>query len=139
MNAMTHPRSVKMHVLRNFRLDGWKEKIEGRWTYRDLIAEPAWFEGWISFDAVTWNPYDKHVYCGLNSLDADLLYRFDPSTERFEGLNTQQWADEFDVKIHRTLLLSPKDHSLYFATSLLHDLDRQHAAKGGKLVRFDPH
>lgn len=138
MNRMTQPRSVKMHVLRNFRLDGWKEKIEGRWTYRDLIADPAWFEGWISFDAVTWNPYDKHVYCGLNSLDADLLYRFDPATECFEGLNTQQWADRFDVKIHRTLLLNPQDRSLYFATSLLHDMDQQHAAPGGKLVKFDP-
>ena len=84
-----------------------------------LVADPAWFKGWISFDTVVWNPHDQRIYCGLNSMDGDLLYRFDPSTERFEGMNTQQWADEFDVKIHRTLLLSPKDHSLYFATSLL--------------------
>jgi hypothetical protein len=139
MNRPVQPQYVKAHVLRDYRLEGWKEKIEGRWSYQDLRADPAWFKGWISFDAVVWNPHDQQVYCGLNSMDSDLLYRFDPATERFEGMNTRQWADEFDVKIHRTLLLSPKDHSLYFATSLLHDLDQQHAAKGGKLVRFDPH
>jgi hypothetical protein len=138
MNAMNQPASVRAHILRNYRLEGWKEKIAGRWSYRDLQDDAAWFKGWISFDAITWNPYDKQVYCGLNSMDADLLYRFDPATERFESMNTQKWADKFDVKIHRTLLLNPKDHSLYFATSLLHDLDQQHAAKGGKLVKFDP-
>ncbi len=138
MNTMVRPRSVKAHILRDYRLKGWKEKIEGRWSYRELCADPEWFKGWISFDTVTWNPHDKQLYCGLNSIDGDLLYRFDPSTERFESMNTRQWADEFDVKIHRTLLLSPKDRSLYFGTSLLHDLEQQHAAKGGKLVRFDP-
>lgn len=138
MNGLVKQKSIKAHILRNYQLHGWKEKIEGRWNYHDLRADPAWFKGWISFDAVLWNPHDQQVYCGLNSMDGDLLYRFDPSTEQFEGMNTQQWADEFDVKIHRTLLQNPKDHSLYFATSLLHDLDRQHAAEGGKLVMFDP-
>jgi hypothetical protein len=138
MNKLAGPRSVKAHILRNYHLEGWKEKIAGRWSYRELCADPEWFNGWISFDSLVWNPHDRHLYCGMNSLDSDILYRFDPSTERFENMNTRQWADEFDVKIHRTLLLSPKDHSLYFATSLLHDMDQQHEAKGGKLVRFDP-
>jgi hypothetical protein len=138
MSDPVKPRSVKAHILRNYRLTGWKEKIEGRWSYRDLCADPSWFKGWISFDTVVWNPHDRQIYCGLNSMDGDLLYRFNPATEQFEGMNTQKWADEFDVKIHRTLLLNPLDQSLYFATSLLHELDQQHAAKGGKLVRFDP-
>lgn len=132
------PRNVKAHILRNYRLEGWKDKIAGRWSYRQLVADRNWFDGWISFDAVTWNPYDQQLYCGLNSLDSDLLYRFDPRAERFESMNARQWADPFDVKIHRTLLLNPKDRCLYFGTSLLHDLDQQHEAKGGKLVKFDP-
>jgi sugar lactone lactonase YvrE len=66
------------------------------------------------------------------------LYAFDPATGCFESLGAQAWADEFDVKIHRTLLLNPKDRNLYFATSLLHDIDRQREAPGGKLVRWDP-
>lgn len=129
---------LKAHVLRDARLEGWHEKIAGRWHYRDLAADPAWRNGWISFDAVTWRPEDGQVYCGLNSIDGDLLYRFDPITERFECLDTRRWTDAFDVKIHRTLLQNPLDGCLYFGTSLLHDVDQQQDAPGGKLVRYDP-
>jgi hypothetical protein len=138
MASIARPKSVKAYALRNCRLDGWEEQIAGCWSYRDLVANPAWFKGWISVDALRWNPYNKKLYCGLNSLDGDLLYAFDPKACRFECLNSQAWTDEYDVKIHCTLLLNPNDQCLYFATALLHDLDQQHAAKGGKLVRFDP-
>ena len=132
------PARIRQHILRDFKLTGWKERIEGRLHYRDLLKEPNWLKGWISFDAVTWNPQDRKVYCGLNSLDADLLYAFDPQTGRFEGLNTQSWSDRFDSKIHRTLLHNPVDGCLYFGTSLLHDADQQREAPGGKLVKYDP-
>jgi hypothetical protein len=42
------------------------------------------------------------------------------------------------VKIHKTILHNPSDGCLYFGTSLLHDIDQQQQARGGKLVRFDP-
>ncbi len=129
---------VKAHILRDVRLEGWNERMVGRISHRELVADPSWFHGWISFDAVTFHPGDRMIYCGLNSLDGDLLYRFDPRTERFEGLETKAWTDEYDVKIHRTLLHNPHDGCLYFGTSLLHDLDDQQQARGGKLVRFDP-
>ena len=129
---------VRAHILRNRKLEGWHDRIVGRWTYRELAADPEWFHGWISFDAVTFHPSDKAIYCGLNSLDGDLLYRFDPATEAFECLDTRQWTDPYDVKIHRTLLHNPADNALYFGTSLLHDLDEQQRAHGGKLVRYDP-
>jgi len=132
------PRFVKAHALRNYKLAGWQREIVGRWTYRDLVADPAWYKGWISFDTVTWNPGDQKVYCGLNSIDADLLYVFDPRNGQFESLGTTRWADKFDVKIHRTLLLNSRDGCFYFGTSLLHDLDQHPQPKGGKLVRFDP-
>ena len=129
---------MRAHKLRDYRLHGWEEKIAGRWSYRQLAADPDWRDGWISFDAVTWNPHDRMVYCGLNSIDGDLLYAFDPARSSFECLETAQWTDAFDVKIHRTLLLNPLDRCLYFATSLLHDADRQREAGGGKVVRYDP-
>ena len=128
---------VKAHILRDQKLEGWRDKIVGRWTYADLAANPEWHHGWISFDAVAFNPADGCIYCGLNSLDGDLLYRFDPSTERFECLNTRQWTDAYDVKIHRTILPDPSGDALYFATSMLHDMDQQQRACGGKLVRYD--
>lgn len=134
MNAAPEIRS---HRLRDARLSGWKENIAGRWHYNDLSAAPEWVHGWISFDAVTFNPGDGNVYCGLNAIDGDLLYRFDPGTDTFTGLKTKRWTDAYDSKIHRTLLLNPQDDCFYFATSLLHDADKQHEAPGGKLVRYD--
>lgn len=128
---------IRGHPLRDVTLSGWREKIAGRWHYRDLAADETWRHGWISFDAVTYNPADGNVYCGLNSIDGDLLYRFNPQQQSFTGLQTQRWTDTFDSKIHRTLLLNPKDDCFYFATSLLHDADQQHEAPGGKLVRYD--
>ncbi len=129
---------IRAHKLRDVRLTGWKDQIAGRWSYRRLAADPDWRDGWISFDAVTWNPHDSLVYCGLNSIDGDLLYAFDPKYERFECLNSKQWTDAFDVKIHRTLLIDPAERCLYFATSMLHDADQQREAPGGKVVRYDP-
>lgn len=135
-----HPTSsiqVRSHVLRDVRLEGWEESIAGKWHYRDLAADPVWCHGWISFDAVSFNPSDACIYCGLNAIDGDLLYRFDPSGGGFSSLNTRRWTDAFDAKIHRTLLRNPADDCFYFATSLLHDVDQQTAAPGGKLVRYD--
>ena len=138
VTKMSSPKLVKAHILRNFKLEGWEERIVDRWSYRDLVANPSWFNGWISFDTVTWSPSNQLLYCGLNSLDGDLLYAFDPKTQRFESMNAQRWTDRFDVKIHRTLLLNPCDKCLYFATSSLHEVDEQRDALGGKLVKFNP-
>lgn len=124
--------------MRGYRLTGWENEISGRWHYRDLVAHEQWRKGWISFDTVTWNCDDRRVYCGLNSIDGDLLYRFDPSTETFTSLRATRWTDEFDVKIHRNLLYNRDDKCFYFATSLLHDVDQQCLALGGKLVKYDP-
>lgn len=129
---------VRAYRLRDVQLEGWQDKIAGRWHYRDLAADPAWFHGWISFDSLCWDAERGVLFCGLNSLDGDLLYRFDPNTGEFQSCHTQRWADRFDSKIHRMLLKSPVDGCLYFGTSLLHDADQQHEAPGGKLVRYDP-
>jgi len=136
---MARTPSIRAFRLRDYRLEGWKERIEGRWSYRQLIADPAWRHGWISFDAVTYSDAENLVYCGLNSIDGDLLYVFDPTTELFASLNARTWTDAYDVKIHRTLLRNPRDGCYYFATSMLHDVEDQPKAPGGKLVRYDPH
>ncbi len=128
---------IKAHKLRDVKLEGWQEKIAGKWHYRDLAANHDWRHGWISFDALAFNPSDGGIYCGLNSIDGDLLYRFDAEKDAFTCLRTNRWTDAFDSKIHRTLLLNPVDDCFYFATSLLHDLDQQTEAPGGKLVRYD--
>ena len=134
---MSQDIKICAHALRDVPLEGWKEKIVGRWHYNDLAADLSWRNGWISFDAVTYNPYNDSIYCGLTSIDGDLLYRFDITSQQFIGLETQRWTDAFDAKIHRTLLLHSQDRCFYFGTSLLHDADRQREAPGGKLVKYD--
>lgn len=129
---------IRHHILRDYKFTDWNEHFSGKGHYRDLCADENWRLGWISFDTVTWNPDDRRVYCGLNSIDGDLLYAFDARTGKFESLNTKSWADAFDSKIHRALLRNPKDGCFYFGTSLLHDADQQHEAPGGKLVKYDP-
>ncbi len=135
---MTRPRIVRSHKLRDVRLDGWNDIIAGKWHFRDLAGDRTWFHGWISFDALKWDTERGVLYCGLNSLDGDLLYAFDPKGSSFRSLATDRWTDTFDSKIHRTILKDPADGSIYFATSLLHDVDQQREAAGGKLVRYDP-
>ncbi len=129
---------LKAHKLRDYKLDGWYERIAGRWHYRDLVADENWRKGWISFDALCYNADDELLYCGLNSIDGDLLYSFDPASAIFRSLEANRWTDRFDAKIHRNLLYSPVDQCLYFATSLLHDVDSQPESAGGKIVRYDP-
>ncbi|MCC7350274.1 MAG: hypothetical protein IT446_06865 [Phycisphaerales bacterium] len=130
--------NLQAFKLRDVHLEGWRDRIAGQWHYRDLVADPDWYHGWISFDALCWDDRRSTLFCGLNSLDGDLLYRFDPSSDRFTSCRTQRWADRFDSKIHRTLLMNPLDGCLYFGTSLLHDADQQREAPGGKIVRYDP-
>ena len=47
---------VRAHVLRQVRLEGWREKIVRRSSYRELAVVPQWFHGWTSFDAVAFPP-----------------------------------------------------------------------------------
>jgi hypothetical protein len=52
---------VTAHILRNQKLEGWRERIVRRWTYRQLAANPYWYHGWISFDSVAFNPGDGKI------------------------------------------------------------------------------
>lgn len=129
---------IQSHILRNAQFDNWESEIEGKWSYHKLYDDESWRIGWISFDAITWSEDESCLYCGLNSMDGDLLYRFWPEQDRFESLNAQKWTDKFDSKIHRSLLRDPGNGSFYFGTSLLHDIDQQHQAPGGKLMQYCP-
>ena len=31
--------NAKAHILRNVKLEGWREKIVGRWSYRELAVD----------------------------------------------------------------------------------------------------
>lgn len=128
---------ITSYRLRDVQLEGW-ERNAPNWSYDDLAGDPAWRHGWISFDALAWDPGSRRILCGMNSMDGDILHAFDPEAEAFTSLGTTAWTDDYDSKIHRTLLRDPRNGTFLFATSLLHDANHQHDAPGGKVVRYDP-
>lgn len=128
---------VRAHILKNRRFDNWKSEVEGRWKFEDLRADAGYCNDWISFDCLAWDEKTKKLYLGLASINTDIFYVYEPSLARFTSLEFQRISGPFDVKFHRSLEIDD-DGSIYAATALLHDVDQQHEAKGGKLIRYDP-
>lgn len=128
---------VKAHKLKDRKFENWISEVEGRWKIADLRADPGYCNDWISFDSLAWDSAAKKLYLGLTAINTDIFYTFDPQGCRFTSLNFQRVSDKFDVKLHRSIEID-SDGTLYLATALLHDVDEQHEAKGGKLLRYDP-
>jgi len=114
---------VSAHVLRDF-------------DRSQAAADPSLAYG-ISFTSLLYNPNDGLIYCGLTSADGDLFYTFNHQTKKFTSLNFKSVADEFDVKIHRSLELDD-DGTIYGATAGLHPVTKRLAAAGGKIFRYHP-
>lgn len=108
------------------------------WTYADLYADREFREDWISFDCLLWHPAQRALFVGLTRMNGDIFYRFDPSGSSgvFTSLDFRRVADRFDAKFHRSLELDT-DGSIWAATALLHDVDLQGTAAGGKLIHYD--
>lgn len=129
--------NVRAHILKNRKFDNWTSTVEGRWTVEDLRADSGYRDDWISFDSLAWDGKEKRLYLGLTSINNDIFYSFDPTHSTFTSLRFQRIADRFDAKFHRSIEIDT-DGMIYAATALLHDVDQQRQAKGGKLVRYDP-
>jgi sugar lactone lactonase YvrE len=112
-------------------------EVEGRWKIEDLRADAGYCNEWISFDSLAWDDGTKRLYIGLTSINTDIFYVFEPGGDKFTSLGFQRISDKFDAKFHRSLEIDD-DGTIYAATALLHDVDQQHEAKGGKLLRYDP-
>jgi hypothetical protein len=129
--------NVRAHVLKNRSFDNWQSEVEGRWKIEDLRADEGYCNEWISFDSLAWDERSQKLYVGLASINNDIFYVFDPEEDAFTSLRFRRISDKFDAKFHRSLEID-SDGTIYAATALLHDVDQQHAAKGGKLLRYDP-
>lgn len=128
---------VRAHVLKDRRFDNWVSEVEGRWKFEDLRADPGYCNDWISFDSLAWDTKISKLYVGLSTLSGDIFYVFDPAQNRFVSLDYQRFGDKFDAKFHRSLEID-QDGTIYAATALLHDMDQQREATGGKLLHYDP-
>ena len=127
--------NVRAHVLKNERFDNWNSEVAGRWKIDDLRADARYRDSWISFDSLAWHGGQGKLYIGLASIANDIFWSFDPGTGSFTSLNYRGFGDKFDAKFHRSLEVD--GDRLYAATALLHDVDQQFEAKGGKLLRYD--
>ncbi|HOQ97782.1 MAG TPA: hypothetical protein PLJ35_03065 [Anaerolineae bacterium] len=128
---------VRAHVLKNRSFDNWVSEVQGRWKFEDLRADPGYRNDWISFDSLAWDARSARLYVGLCTLSGDIFHVFDPADGSFTSLDFASFGDKFDAKFHRSLEIDG-DGTIYAATALLHDVDQQHEAAGGKLLRYDP-
>ncbi len=117
--------------------DAWFNRVEDRWNYNDLIADPGWRKDWISFDGVVYHAGTDRVYCGITSFDADIFKAYDCKAGRFVDLGFKKAGNRYDAKFHRSMQLTRDGKTLYTATALLHDVDRFWEAPGGGLYRHD--
>lgn len=128
---------VQAFAIRDQRLDDWERKVAGRWSIEDLRADERYRDGWLSFDCLSWDPAGQRMYVGLTLISTDVFWCFDAQTETFTSLDFPSVADKFDAKFHRSLERDT-DGTYIVATALLHDMDQQFDAPGGKLVRYEP-
>jgi hypothetical protein len=128
---------VEALVLKNQPFDDWHQSVSGRWSIEDLRADPRYRDGWISFDCMVWDHDREALFLGLTSINTDIFWKFDPGANKFESLDFPRVSDRFDAKFHRSLELD-SDGSYIAATAMLHDMDQQHLAAGGKLIRYRP-
>ena len=107
--------------------------------YHWLQEHDPWASQLIAFTSLLFEPREGLVYCGLTSLNGDLLYTFDPGSGRFTSLryHEAEGRERYDVKIHRSLVRD--DHgAIYGATAGLHPHELRLQAPGGKILRLDP-
>ncbi len=125
---------VKAHILKRMKVD--REKYNN-YSFREHLNDPDFFEHYLCITCLLYNPADEMIYCGLTAYNNDLLYRFDPRTGQFQSCGYNKVADEYEVKIHRSLELDD-DGTIYGATACLHDLDEYLNAPGGAIFKYGP-
>ena len=128
---------VDAFAIRDQRFDDWERKVAGRWSIEDLRADERFRDGWLSFDCLSWDADNRKLYLGLTLINTDIFWSFDSRSETFSSLGFPSVSDRFDAKFHRSLERDT-DGSYLVATALLHDVDQQFSAAGGKLVRYEP-
>jgi hypothetical protein len=128
---------VQAEVLRDGRFTNWHREVAGRWTIEDLRTDDGYRRDWISFDCMSWDEEAQLLYLGLTAIDTDIFWTFEPASRRFRSLEFTRVSDRYDAKFHRSLERDV-DGTYVVATAMLHDMDQQRCAPGGKLVRYAP-
>ena len=123
--------NVRYHILR----DVTKKQILVDDT-RAARTDPDVMDNRVAFVSLLTHP-DGNLYCGLTAFNHDIFSKWDPKAEKFTSLRYQDVAEEFEVKIHRSLALA-SDGTIYGATATLYTLDKRRQAPGGSIFRYHP-
>jgi len=127
---------VKSFALKHLEYGDFYRAFDG-WTFRDFKNDPRSLNDWVAFTTVMYCPMDGLVHCGLTHFSSDVLHVFDPSMEEFRSLGYQRIAEQYEVKIHRSLVMHD-DGYIYGATALFHDINEANRAPGGRVFRYRP-
>ncbi|TFC77264.1 hypothetical protein E3O45_07855 [Cryobacterium sp. TMS1-20-1] len=128
---------VRAFAIRDQKLDDWERRVEGRWSIEALRADERYRDGWLSIDCLAWDGDSGKMYLGLTLINTDIFWTFDTGSSTFTSLDFPSVSDRFDAKLHRSLERDT-DGSYIIATAMLHDMNQQFVAGGGKLMRYDP-
>jgi len=121
---------VRYHVLRDIK--GKAIDVDQQHGH-----SPEFIANYVAFTCLLANPNDGMLYCGVTAFDNDILHVFDPDAGRFRSLGYQSTAEQFEIKVHRSLELA-SDGAIYGASACLHGLDRRREAPGGAIFRYQP-
>ncbi|HUV38523.1 MAG TPA: hypothetical protein VMY39_02870 [Planctomycetota bacterium] len=124
--------SVRYHVLR----DTADRRVVTDDVRLDRRRDRDIFENRIAFVSLLMHP-DGRLYCGITAFNTDIFHRFDPGKRTFESLGYADVAEEYEVKIHRSLELA-SDGTIYGASACLYGLEHRRRAPGGCVFRFKP-
>ena len=128
-------KNVKSHVLKSVPSSALQEFRNGG-PYKFLRTDPVVRDNWISFTALDWNAVENCLDIGLTAFDTDILWRFHPSSSKFESLGFAEVAnDPQRIKIHRGLT-PDGDGGCYFGTAGLPDLDERNETIGGGVYHY---
>jgi len=126
---------VKAHILEEIKVDAraYVEATGGAGT-EEGEEEPL---SVLAFTSLQWHPGKKLVYCGLTRNDNDLIYTYDPESEKFQSLGFKKIAEKLEIKIHRSFCMD-KDGTIWTATAGLIDIDARAEAPGGRIIHIFP-
>lgn len=126
---------INIHKIYDCRFDNWMNEVHDKWIYDDFLNSDTYRKYWISITSLAYDAKNNDIYLGIGSFSNELLWKLNRNTNKIESLGYEKFADRYDAKFHRSLEID--GNSLYCASALFHDVDRQFEAKGGRLLRFD--
>lgn len=126
---------AKHYAIYDAKLTNWAHEVHDNWVYDDFKADPRYSKEWVSVTSVVYHKRTNTVFAGIGSFEGELLWKFDRKTGKIESAGYEKIAGAYDAKFHRSLEID--GDTLYGATALFHDVDKQFEADGGRLVKYD--